>query len=218
MVIDVVGALGGREPKVLGHESFFQSAVIVPVIKYQGEKCVILEERSTLLKYNPGEISFPGGRIEPEDGGALQAAMRETCEELGVRKKDLSYVGPLDIMLTPFNVLIYPFVCEINERSIIVPNECEVQSVLYVPLSHLLDYVPLVNKVAVRLVPPPDYPFELIPRGRNYPWKEGYYDQYFYQWESHTIWGLTARILHHFLTLLKSPAQQPPNSKIIANF
>ncbi|NLV17610.1 MAG: CoA pyrophosphatase [Syntrophomonadaceae bacterium] len=207
MTIDAVRALRDRPAKVLGHESYFESAVIVPVIKHQGQECVVLEERSHQLKINPGEICFPGGRIEPEDGGALQAAMRETCEELGVKPNELDYIGPLDIMLTPFNLLIYPFVCEISEKAIITPNTSEVQSVLYTPLDYLLDYEPLVNQVGVKMVIPADYPYDLIPHGRDYPWKDGSYDQYFYLWQDHTIWGLTARILNHFLTLLKSPEE-----------
>ncbi len=74
---------------------------------------------------------------------------------------------------------------------------------LFVPLSYLVEYEPIVNDVAVKLVPPFDYPYELIPGGKEYPWREGSYAQFFYLWQDHVIWGLTARILCHFLNLLK---------------
>jgi 8-oxo-dGTP pyrophosphatase MutT (NUDIX family) len=162
-----------------------------------------LEERTSWLTKNPGEISFPGGRIEPGDGGELEAGIRETCEELGLHREDLKYVAPLDILLTPFNLLVYPFVCEVRKDAVIRPNLSEVNSVLYVPLTHLLENEPIASEVAVRLVPPPDYPYDLIPRGKDYPWREGSYAQFFYPWQDHVIWGLTARILYHFLSLLK---------------
>jgi len=203
MSIEAIRALKGREAKILGHESCFKSAVILPLMEYQGETCIVFEERTSWLKKNPGEISFPGGRVEPGDGGELGAAMRETCEELGLCCEDLKFIAPLDILLTPFNLLVYPFVCEVRPDALVSPNPSEVKSVLFIPLNYLLEYEPVVNEVAVKLVPPPDYPFDLIPNGRNYPWREGSYAQFFYIWQDHVIWGLTARILHHFLSLLK---------------
>lgn len=202
-MMEKIRALGSRKAKILGHEDFFQSAVIVPLMEYQEETCVIFEQRTSWLEKNPGEISFPGGRIEPGDTGELEAAIRETCEELGVNSQDLEYVGPLDILLTPFNLLVYPFICKVSKDAVIKPNSNEVSSVLYVPLTHLLENEPITSSVGVRLVPPTDYPYELIPRGKDYPWREGSYAQLFYQWQDHVIWGLTARILHHFLSLLK---------------
>jgi coenzyme A diphosphatase NUDT7 len=124
-MMENIKALRGRKAKVLGHEDCFQCAVIVPLIEQNGETCVILEERTSWLTKNPGEISFPGGRIEPGDGGELEAGIRETCEELGLHREDLKYVAPLDILLTPFNVLIYPFVCEVRKNAVIKPNLSE---------------------------------------------------------------------------------------------
>ena len=146
---------------------------------------------------------FPGGRIEQGDGSALEAAIRETCEELGLNRQDLEYVGPLDILLTPFNVLIYPFVCQVRKNAVIKPNSSECKSLLYVPLAYLLETEPITSEVAVKLVPSADYPYELIPGGKDYPWRDGTYAQFFYVWQGHVIWGLTARILEHFLSLLK---------------
>lgn len=202
-MMEKIRALRNREAKILGHDDFFESAVTVPVMEHQGETCIIFEERTSWLKKNPGEISFPGGKIERGDGSALEAAIRETCEELGIKRKDLEYMGSLDILLTPFNVLVYPFVCRVNENAVIKPNSSECKSLLYVPLAHLMETEPITSAVAVRLVPPADYPYELIPGGRNYPWREGTYAQFFYLWQGHVIWGLTARILHHFLSLIK---------------
>ena len=202
-MMEKIRALRNREAKILGHEDFFESAVTVPIMEYQGEICIILEERTSWLKKNPGEISFPGGRIERGDGSALDAAIRETCEELGLTRQDLEYIGPLDILLTPFNVLVYPFVCLVRKNAVIKPNFSECRSLLYVPLAYLMETEPITSAVAVKLVPPDDYPYELIPRGRDYPWREGSYAQFFYVWQGHVIWGLTARILHHFLSLIK---------------
>ncbi len=195
--------LKDRKSKVLGHEKFFESAVLLPLVQYDGETCVLFEERSLSLKKQPGEICFPGGRIESSDDDEVQAAVRETCEELGLGREDIEVIAPLDVMLTPFNVVIHPFLCEIKDYARINPNRDEVESVLCVPISYLLENEPITNYVMVKMVPPPDYPYELIPNGKDYPFRDGAYAQYFYLWNNHVIWGLTARILTHFLDLVR---------------
>ncbi|MGE5398225.1 MAG: NUDIX hydrolase [Chitinophagales bacterium] len=201
-MMDRIMNLKGREPDLLGHDICFKCSIVLPVVDYEGKTCVLFEERSHDLTVQPGEICFPGGKIESSDNGAAEAAIRETCEELGLSRQDIELIANLDVLATPFNAIIYPFVAEIKEFDKIYPNHSEVASIFCVPVDYLMASDPMHQDVRVKLMPPSDYPFELIPQGKDYPWREGYYPQYFYRWQNRVIWGLTARILKHFLDLI----------------
>lgn len=196
--------LASREPQVLGHEAIFKSAVLLPLVRREGEDCLLFEKRALSLDHQPGEICFPGGKVEPSDKDTGATAARETCEELGIRTSQVEVLFPLDIMVSPFNLIVYPFVGRLDEAAQLSPNPDEVESVFYVPLSYLVNTVPLRSKVRLEVQIPADFPWELIPEGRDYPWRHGSYPQVFYEWQNHVIWGMTARILEHFLTLLKA--------------
>lgn len=205
MNIEKLWSLKDRKAQILGHERFFKSAVLLPLVEYQGETCILFEERSRFLVRQPGEICFPGGRIESSDGGEMEAALREAGEELGLPSEEIEVIAPLDILVAPFNVMIYPFLCYIKDHTKIHPNY-EVESILYVPLEHLLSAEPIYSYITIRLEPSETFPYELIPNGEHYDWKSGVYPEFFYLWHDHVIWGLTARIMRHFLSLVRGLA------------
>lgn len=198
-----IDSLRNRTPNILGHESCFKSAVFLPLVYKDMEWQVLFERRAKNLKIQPGEICFPGGAIEPKDRGPQDAAVRETCEELGLKREDIEVIAPLDIMVSPFNALIYPYLGYIYDEKKIKASKDEVEEIFFVPLSFLLDHKPIYRNVALRVVLPEDYPYELIPHGRNYPYRDGRFPQHFFIWEDKVIWGLTARILNHFLNLIR---------------
>ncbi|HCF50433.1 MAG TPA: coenzyme A pyrophosphatase [Syntrophomonas sp.] len=204
MLEDKIRSVQGRRPKVLGHAETLKSAVIVPLITENDEIYVVFEKRAATLKWQPGEICFPGGRTEPCDKGTRASAVRETCEELGLSPDDIEIIAPLDIMVHPANCMIFPYLAFINARHQIRLNYQEVERLLFVPLSYLLEAKPQIHNVSVRMFMEEDFPFELIPQGKNYPLRIGNYWQYFYFWEGEVIWGMTSRILQHFIDLLKS--------------
>jgi len=203
MVDERIEGLRGRKADILEHERASKSAILLPLVDYQGETCVLFEKRSSRLKQQPGEICFPGGGIEDSDQGTAVAAVRETCEELGIKTADIDLIAPLDIMVTPFNTIIYPYVACIKDSTRIMPNYEEVEEVFYVPLAFLLKNKPIFKKMSLKMDAPEDYPFELIPHGKKYPFRQASYPQHFYLWKDRVIWGLTARILNHFLNLIK---------------
>jgi 8-oxo-dGTP pyrophosphatase MutT (NUDIX family) len=196
--------LRGRKRNILEHELASKSAVLLPIVEFQDETCVLFEKRSLLLNHQPGEICFPGGGIESSDRGTAIAAVRETCEELGLVHEDVELIAPLDIMVTPFNVIIYSYLGYIKESSKIKPNRDEVEEVFYVPVKHLLNNQPILKNISLKMDVPEDFPFELIPHGKNYPFRQAIYPQLFYIWKDRVIWGMTARILNHFLQLLNN--------------
>jgi 8-oxo-dGTP pyrophosphatase MutT (NUDIX family) len=198
-----IEALRGRIPNILDHERAVKSAVLLPLVDYKGNTCILFEKRSPNLKHQPGEICFPGGGIEKSDQGKAVAAIRETCEELGLTAEDIDLITSLDILVTPFNNIIYPYVGYIKDYKRIRLNKDEVEEVFYVPLSFLIKNKPIFKKMELKMNAPEDYPFELIPHGKEYPFRQATYPQHFYIWKEYVIWGMTARILNHFLNLLK---------------
>lgn len=194
-------ALNNRKPFVMGHQTLFQSAVLLPLIEQDGELYVLFEKRALHLRRQPGEIGFPGGRIDPQDHDPQAAAVRETCEELGIEADQIEVIGPLDYVVTAFQI-VFPFVGRIKQPELIRPNPDEVADVFKVPLKHLQTTRPELYLVDLHMEPPDHFPFDLIPDGRQYKWRGGQIPEYFYEYEGRVIWGLTARILHHFLKLI----------------
>ena len=197
-----IRSLGGRQARILGHENYYKTAVLVPLVEYQGETCVLFEKRAASLSIQPGEICFPGGSMEPDDLRPQNTAIRETCEELGVSSSDIEIIADLDIMVSPFGVLVIPFLGYLNNIEKLYPNPSEVEKVLCVPVDYLMTHPPLEKALRISVHFPEDFPLDLIPNGKDYPFRGGILPQSFYKWDGEVIWGLTARILRHLLELL----------------
>lgn len=202
MYQNAIQSLRGRQAQILGHENCFQSAVTLPLVEKDGQICVLFEKRANNV-IQPGEVSFPGGRIEAADSSPQEAAIRETCEELGLTPEHIEVIAPLDIMVSPFNAIVYPFLVRITEWELINPSPAEVAEIFYVPLDYLVHYDPLYKSLMVTIDFTEDFPFDMIPHGKNYPFRKGILPQFFYVWQHWVIWGLTARILNHFLNIIK---------------
>ena len=200
---DAYFRLRGRQAGILGEFELNRMAVMVPLVKLEGQVNILFEERALTLNRQPGEVCFPGGAVEESDRNPVRAALRETCEELGITRNDMEFIAPLDVLITPYNSIIYPYLCEIDNPQAIHPNPSEVKSVFFVPLDYLRSTTPRVYDVRVFLDPGDDFPFDLIPGGKSYKWNTGTYRTYFYSYEGKVIWGMTARILVSFLELLK---------------
>jgi 8-oxo-dGTP pyrophosphatase MutT (NUDIX family) len=197
-------SLKGRKPNILGHKQFPKYAVLIPVVKYQNELCVIFEKRAQHLIIQPGEICFPGGAVEENDSSQEAAAKRETCEELNLELDDLEIIAALDLFVSPFSIIVYPYLGIINDYKKISINRDEVEYIFYVPLNCLLESKPLKTQIKLKMILPEDFPYELIPDGRNYTYRDGQLPQNFYFLNNEVVWGLTAGILNHFIDLLKN--------------
>jgi peroxisomal coenzyme A diphosphatase NUDT7 len=190
-------------PSILGSDKFSKFAVMVPLIKKADGIHVLFEVRSLQLRRQPGEICFPGGRIDPEDSDEKSAAIRETTEELGISKEKLSEVYPLDFMISPFGMMIYPFVAILESPEKFQLNPAEVGEIFTVPLSYFIENAPDIYRIHFKVEPEENFPFDLIIGGENYNWRTRALDEYFYLYEEKAIWGLTAKILSHFIEILK---------------
>jgi 8-oxo-dGTP pyrophosphatase MutT (NUDIX family) len=164
---------------------------------------ILFEVRSLELRRQPGEICFPGGRIDAQDLNEEGAAIRETVEELGIMKHEITDVFPLDYMISPYGMILYPYVGYIKNPENIQPNPSEVGEIFTVPLSFLIHNEPEVYRIALKAEPEENFPFDLIPGGVKYNWRSRAIDEYFYRYGNKAIWGLTARILAHFIEIIR---------------
>lgn len=114
------------------------AAVLVGLVPRDGQWQVLLTRRTEGLRHHPGQISFPGGRIEPEDADAGAAALREAWEEIGLPASQVRPLGWLDPLATITGFRVLPLVAEITPRFLPVPDPGEVAEVFEVPLPALL--------------------------------------------------------------------------------
>ncbi|XKE94734.1 CoA pyrophosphatase [Metaplanococcus flavidus] len=199
----LVARVKDRIPEVLGNKEFAKFAILLPLIEKDGEIHILFEVRSHLLRNQPGDICFPGGRIDKQDESERDAAVRETMEELGIGRKQISDIFPLDYIVSPFGMIVYSFAGIIDPNVEFRPNPPEVDSLFTVPLSFFLEKDPKVYRVNFDIQPEESFPYDLIAGGENYNWRTRQVDEYFYIYEDKVIWGLTAKILTHFMEIIR---------------
>jgi 8-oxo-dGTP pyrophosphatase MutT (NUDIX family) len=171
-------ALRAREPRHVQIEDAKDAAVLIPIVA-EPEPTVIFTVRTDTLPSHKGQISFPGGSIDPTDASALDAALREAHEEIGLDPASVRVLGELDTNPTFVSgYVVTPFVGWLDEPPKLEPNPGEVAEILHVPLAELVD--------DIRKEPGFEH------EGRPYPTEA-------WVWHDHVIWGVTARIVRLFL-------------------
>ena len=182
-------AFADREAAGLSIPDARAAAVLIPI--YPGpEPTLIFTVRSETLPSHKGQISFPGGSIDPEDASPEAAALREAQEEIGLDPAEVEVVGRLDDMPTFVSgYVVSPVVGVLDSRPELTPNPAEVAHVLEIPLEDLVD--------DVRREP------GFSERGRTYPTEA-------WVWNEHVIWGVTARLLRELLGVLAAAGLTKP--------
>lgn len=194
------GDFASRTPQMIGESRFKKYAVLVPIIESASGRSLIFEKRAGSLRRQPGEICFPGGMLEPDELPQV-CAIRETTEELRIDAQQISILGPGDIFVSPFDIIIYPFIGEIYDyRHTYNPDE--VSEVIDVPIDFFLKNSPEKYRSTIVSKLPGDFPYERIPGGENYAWGTGTHDVLFYQHNHHLIWGITAHIVRSAAKLI----------------
>ena len=181
---DIVNqVLAHRVKKTVGDPSLTPAAVLLLLYPKGGEYCILLNKRSDQVEYHKGEISFPGGARDPEDRDSLETALRETEEEMGIQRDDVTILGELDEVATRSRFRIQVYVGTIRYPYPFRPSAIEIAEVLEVPITALKE--PSNLRVETR-------------------WEEGEpVTAYSYAYNGHLIFGATARILEQFLGLLE---------------
>lgn len=125
--------------KVAGAGERKPAAVLVPVIEREGEASVLFTLRTDSLPTHAGQISFPGGKMDPDDASLVETAYREAHEEIGLEAEFIEEIGFLDDYVTSTGYRISPLVVIVREGFTITPDRSEVADVFEVPLGFLMD-------------------------------------------------------------------------------
>ena len=120
-------------------DGFRHAAVLVPIVDHPGAPTMLLTRRAAHLRNHAGQVSFPGGKMEPADASPLAAAMRETFEEIGLGADFIRPIGALSARETVGNVVIQPIVAIIRPGFSLKCDPAEVYEILELPLRQLMD-------------------------------------------------------------------------------
>lgn len=164
-----------------------EAGVLVLLYPIEGELHVVLTRRTDLLGNHSGQISFPGGRREPEDADIAATALREAREELGIDINRVEIIGALsELYVPPSNFVIHPVVGHSPTRPAFSPHPDEVAEVIEAPLSRVLN--PSIKTTVPRSI--------ISLNGHVV-------DAPAYQLAGHEVWGATAMVLSEFEVLLR---------------
>ena len=191
----------GRAPGV--QDITGESAVLVPLIPGEDGPELLFEVRASGLRNQPGEVCFPGGRMEPGERPE-ETALRETWEELAIPPERVRVLAHLDGLLHQSGFLLHPILGEVEPEAAasLRPSPAEVGETFRVPLRWFLDHPPRVERYALRPEVAADFPYDLIGFPEGYPWKCGHAVVPIYRWEGHAVWGITGRIVLHLTEVL----------------
>lgn len=175
-------------------------AVLLPLIKVKNEWHVLYEVRSEQVP-QPGDVSFPGGAVEANES-LVQAAIRETTEELNISENQIQILGEIDYIVNG-QATIHCFVGRllIDDYQQITPNE-EVAKIFSVSLKDLINHPPRYYQLASEIVPNEDFPFNKIRNGKQYRFSQHSNAIPFYDLTDETIWGMTAQFTHRFTQII----------------
>lgn len=182
-------------------------AVLVPLVERDGELFLLYEVRAKTLRRQPGEVCFPGGRMEGSETPE-ECALRETWEELAIPSGCVKLLGRLDFIAHRANFIMYPILGLVDSQAMsphLRPNPAEVEEVFLVPLSHLLNTAPIEYEYELIPTPAENFPYELIGIPRDYKWQHGSENVPVYPWQGRAIWGLTGRITRNLVQICKAP-------------
>jgi 8-oxo-dGTP pyrophosphatase MutT (NUDIX family) len=175
------------QPRHIEPDGLPLAAVLVPIYDRQDDLNIVFTKRTDRVQHHRGEISFPGGAMDPEDMDLTATALRECEEEIGLQAEHIEMIGQLDDVVTVSSFHVSVYVGEVRQSHSPYnwqPHEHEVAEVLEVPLAHLLDVSNLVE----------------VPRQRDGELviMEGF------RFGDHIIWGATGRMLRNFLDVVSA--------------
>lgn len=194
-------ALKNRVPRPIGWSTRRDCSVVIPLILEQENCFVLFEKRAGSLKVQPGEICFPGGSMEPGET-PQETALRELSEELLVKPEQAEIVMACDYLEIPAGFTVYPFLAEIKDYQGTFSAD-ETEEIIKIPFQWFFDHEPLCCMAKILTVPEEPFPYEMIPQGREYRWREGRYDVMFYQYQDLIIWGMTAKMMKSCVDILR---------------
>lgn len=179
--------LAAQDPAALPHLGLRKAAVLIPLLDINGELHLILTQRPLHLRAHPGQISFPGGKIEPSDPDAIAAALREAEEEIGLLRQNVEVIGTFPAHNTFTGFEITPVIGIIKQAFDLKLDPGEVADCFTVPLSFVI-------------APGNRHQKRFLRQGR-------YYRVHFIPYQQRFIWGATAAIIDHLCRHLSIPEE-----------
>ena len=197
-----------KYPNILGRDRFFNSAVLIPLIKIKGEYHLLFQKRAASIRQG-GDICFPGGGFEIGiDKNFKDTALRETYEELGIKKKDIKILGQLDTYVAPIGAIIEPFVAKIKRKAYknMKIDYNEVEKTLLIPISFFKDNEPIEYTLRHEVQPfkidengnkEIFFPVEELGLPDTYkkPWGNKRHKVWVYKYGNEVIWGITSVLI-----------------------
>lgn len=179
-----IGLIGGARP----------CALLVPIVENNGELCLLYEVRAKGLSLQPGEVCFPGGKMEPGED-ARSCSLREIREELGIPADKIDVLGEMDYTIHSAGFPIYPVLARLSAdwEEIMQVNEAEVEEVFTIPLSYLRYNPPRkarIERVYHLLDDIPQSDMVISDRRAKLETQE----TLFWPYEGKLLWGMSAQV------------------------
>ena len=191
----------GHEPGLLDARACY--AVLCPLVETEEGLSLLYEVRAAALRRQPGEVCFPGGKVE-EDESVTDCALRETEEELSIPAAEVSLLGTPDFICNQMGFLLRPVLGLVSPAGFAAlrPSPAEVAEAFTAPLSFFAETAP--EPWRYELVPqvPEDFPYESVGIPRDYAWNHGWVDVPVWYWQGHAVWGMTARLVRDLIKSL----------------
>lgn len=173
-------------------------ACMVPLIEVDGEDHLVLEVRNQGVIHQAGEICFPGGEMYEDEAPGV-CAMREVCEELGLRRDVVHVINQMDTYHGLQGLKVYSFICRLDPVAF-NPDPRAVQEVLTIPVKFFIETLPEMHHLDVlQRQRAGDSLEDAIAATLT----EGNRDVPIYRYNGHAIWGLTAMLLLDFSNILR---------------
>lgn len=173
-------------------------SVLIPLVEIDGKLHILYEQRSSRLKTQPGDVCFPGGVMEPGET-ALECAVRETEEEIGIKREKIRVIGQFDSIYEVRNITMHTVIGVIDEKELdhLDINPDEVAKVFTVPYTFFEEEEPFIYEYDV-VQKVDDFPYEEMGVNPNYKWRVGKNIVPIWHYgegeDRQLLWGLTALI------------------------
>lgn len=201
-----------KYPNVLGRQRFFNSAILIPIVKIKGEYHLLFQKRAAHIRQG-GDICFPGGGFEDGiDNSYEDTAIRETHEELGIERKDIKILGQLDTYVAPIGTVIESFVGRVKKKAVknMVIDKNEVEKTLLIPISFFKEHEPIEYTLSHEIQP---YKYDKegnkeilfpveelgLPDTYKKPWGNKRHKVWVYKYKKEVIWGITSVIIRDLI-------------------
>jgi 8-oxo-dGTP pyrophosphatase MutT (NUDIX family) len=189
--------LSKRSAKLIQDEksSYIHAAVLIPLFREDGEYKILFTQRTNKVEHHKGQISFPGGRVDDEDGSLEETVLREVDEEIGLHREDVEIIGQIDDTTTVVSkFIVHPFVGRIPHPYDFRISAKEVERLIRVPLKIFL-------------------PDRSENKKTTFQFGGVTHQTPAYIYDGDTIWGATAKIMENFVGIMRENLNLPADGE-----